>query len=92
MAAFFPSCFSNSFLLNLLTATSLVLLDLVAMSSSASIEASGSRGSFLVANNPAIAGQVLAVARVVLRDDDEKKPFWRYAEILKRTRKGPGGM
>ncbi|AQK66534.1 DNA repair protein REV1 [Zea mays] len=66
--------------------------DLVAMSSSASIEASGSRGSFLVANNPAIAGQVLAVARVVLRDDDEKKPFWRYAEILKRTRKGPGGM
>jgi hypothetical protein len=57
----------------------------------ASTEASGSEGSFPVVNNPAIAGQVLAAARVVF-PDDEKKPLWRYAEILERTGKGLGTM
>ncbi|PWZ11234.1 hypothetical protein Zm00014a_037905 [Zea mays] len=62
----------------------------MATSSNASTEVSGSGGSFPVANNPAIAGQVLAAACMVPPDDDEKKPLWRYAEIIERTGKGLG--
>jgi hypothetical protein len=61
------------------------------MATSASTDASSSVGSFPVANNPAIARQVLAAARMVPPDEDEKKPLWRYVEILERTGKGLGG-
>ncbi|PWZ40492.1 hypothetical protein Zm00014a_028394 [Zea mays] len=64
------------------------------MATSASTDASsseGAQGSFPVANNPAIARQVLTAVRIVPPDEDEKKPLWRYAEILERTGKGLGG-
>jgi hypothetical protein len=64
------------------------------MATSASTDASsseGAEGSFPVANNPAIARQVLTAVRIVPPDEDEKKPLWRYAEILERTGKGLGG-
>ncbi|AQK58065.1 hAT transposon superfamily protein [Zea mays] len=64
------------------------------MATSASTDASsseGAEGSFPVANNPAIARQVLTAVRIVPPDEDEKKLLWRYAEILERTGKGLGG-
>jgi hypothetical protein len=62
------------------------------MATSASTDASSSKGSFPVANNTAIAKQVLVAACMVPPDDDEKKPLWRYAEILERTGKGLEGQ
>ena len=37
------------------------------------------------------AVHVLAAARVIPEDDNEKKPLWRYVQTLENTRKGKGG-
>ena len=34
---------------------------------------------------------VLAAARVIPEDDNEKKPLWRYVQMLENTGKGKGG-
>ena len=47
------------------------------MNASASTH-SGESEEFPIANNPAIANRVLASARVIPADDDDKKPLWRY--------------
>ena len=70
------------------------MLDLMATSSSTNASAStdgGESEGFPVANNPALAKQVLASARVIPPDDDDKKPLWRYVRIIERCGKGQGG-
>uniref|UniRef100_A0A8R7TR63 Uncharacterized protein n=1 Tax=Triticum urartu TaxID=4572 RepID=A0A8R7TR63_TRIUA len=37
------------------------------------------------------AVHVLATARVIPEDDNEKKPLWRYVQMLENTGKGKGG-
>ena len=37
------------------------------------------------------AVHLLAAARVIPEDDNEKKPLWRYVQTLENTRKGKGG-
>ena len=37
------------------------------------------------------AVHVLAAARVIPEDDNEKKPLWRYVQMLENTGKGKGG-
>ena len=37
------------------------------------------------------ASQILSAARVIPPNDDEKKPLWRYVEMLEKTGKGLGG-
>lgn len=55
--------------------------------------ASAGSGSeeFPIAHNADIAAKVLAAARVALVDDDEKKPLWRYMQVLEKIGKGEGG-
>jgi len=63
----------------------------MATSSSTNASAStdgGESEGFPVANNPAPAKQVLASARVIPPDDDDKKPLWRYVRIIERCGKG----
>ncbi|TVU33699.1 hypothetical protein EJB05_25532, partial [Eragrostis curvula] len=43
------------------------------------------------ANNAAAATQLLSSSRVITPTDDEKKPLWRYIELLEKTGKGQGG-
>uniref|UniRef100_A0A0E0MCL9 BED-type domain-containing protein n=1 Tax=Oryza punctata TaxID=4537 RepID=A0A0E0MCL9_ORYPU len=38
-----------------------------------------------------MASNILNAARVIPPNDDEKKPLWRYVEILEKTGKGQGG-
>ncbi|CAN6226064.1 unnamed protein product [Urochloa humidicola] len=56
------------------------------MASSSNVSAStgtdGDNEAFPVANNPAIASQVLAAARVIPADDDDKTPLWRKSYIF----------
>src|SRR6185437_15719792 len=71
-----------------------LMLDLMATSSSTNASAStdgGESEEFPVANNPALAKQVLASARVIPPNDDNKKPLWRYVQIIERCGKGQGG-
>ncbi len=37
------------------------------------------------------ARSILNAARVIPPNDDEKKPLWRYVELLEKTGKGQGG-
>ncbi|TVU50871.1 hypothetical protein EJB05_02263, partial [Eragrostis curvula] len=43
------------------------------------------------ANNAAAAVQLLSSSRVIIPTDDEKKPLWRYIELLEKTGKEQGG-
>ncbi|CAO2045269.1 unnamed protein product [Urochloa humidicola] len=63
-----------------------------ASDASASSTVGGSAGAVPAAgNNSSRASQILAAARVFPPHDNERKPLWRYVELLENTGKGDGG-